>query len=142
MAALQKEGKSKYQIMMRETSDNMQDLAMAYGERQTFEACIASLAKFKNAENKKVFTEVIRLFAVDVIRRDLGFYMIEKAINAQAAENSTATLHSLNNFVASNVDALLVGLNVPAHALYAPIAGDWVKYYASPNYGEIHGAKL
>lgn len=142
MAALQKEGKTKYQIMMREVSDNMQDLAMAYGERHTFEACIACLAKFKNGENKKVFTEVMRLFAVDAVRRELGFYMVEKAIGVEAADNSTATLHALNNSVASNVDALLVGLNVPDHALYAPIAGDWVKYYASPNYGEIHGARL
>jgi len=142
MGALGKEGKTKYQIMMRETSENIQDLALAYGERNAIEACMLTLNKIKNAENQKVFTALIRLFAVDCIRRDLGFYMTEKAISRQAAEGTTATLHNLNNFVAANIDSLLVGLNVPAHALYVPIAGDWEKYYASPNYGEIHGAKL
>jgi len=103
---------------------------------------IETLAKIKNAENRKVFTAVIRLFAVECIRRDLGFYMTEKAISRDAADNTTATLHSLNNFLADNVNGLLVSLNVPAHALYVPIAGDWEKYYSAPNYGEIHGAKL
>lgn len=34
------EGKSSYNILMRETSDVMQGLAMVYGERQTLEYCI------------------------------------------------------------------------------------------------------
>lgn len=127
---------------MRETSDNMQDLALAYGERNTIEACVKTLSIIKNAENRKVFTAIIRLFALDNIRRDMGFYMVEKAISRNAAENTTATLHSLNNYIADNVDPLLASLNVPAHALHTPIAGDWEKYYASPNFGEIHGARL
>ena len=40
MAALAKQGKSTYQIMMREVSNNIQDLAMAYGERNTLEQCL------------------------------------------------------------------------------------------------------
>jgi hypothetical protein len=44
-ATLAKQGKSGYQILMRETSDNMQDLALAYGERHVMEACIRNLAK-------------------------------------------------------------------------------------------------
>ena len=37
MAILAKSGKSAYQILMREVSNNIQDLAMAYGERNTME---------------------------------------------------------------------------------------------------------
>ena len=44
MAHLGKEGKNKYQILMREVSDNIQDLALAYGERNTIQACIGTLA--------------------------------------------------------------------------------------------------
>lgn len=56
---------------MREVSDNMQDLAMAYGERNTIEACLLDLSKMKNAANIKVMTAVYRLFALECTRRDL-----------------------------------------------------------------------
>jgi len=44
--------------MMTEVSDNIQDLAMAYGERQAMEAGLEFIANLKNAENKKVMTIV------------------------------------------------------------------------------------
>lgn len=37
---------------------------------------------------------------------------------------------------------LLDCLNIPKHALYAPIASDYVKYNANPNHGEVIGAKM
>jgi len=126
--------------MMREVSDNMQDLAMAYGERNTIEACLLDLSKMKNAANIKVMTAVYRLFALECIRRDLGFYMVEKAISQDAAKNTTASFHNLVNFVADNVDGLVSSLNVPEHALYVPIAEDYEKYYSKPNFGEVHGS--
>ena len=142
MGALAKKGKSKYQIMMREVSDSIQDLALAYGERNTIQACVRTLGLIKNVENRKVFSAVIRLFAVECIRRDLGFYMVEKAVSRDAADNTTDTLHGLNNLLASNINPPLESLNVPDHALYTPIAADWEKYYSAPNFGEIHGSKL
>jgi len=128
--------------MMREVSDMIQDLALAYGERNTIQSCVRTMAQIKNAENRKVFTAVVRLFGTECIRRDLGFYMVEKAVSRDAADNTTATIHQLCNFLADNIEGLLTSLNVPAHALHTPIAGDWEKYYSAPNYGEIHGSKL
>ena len=106
-AGLKKAGKSGYNILMRETSDNMQELAMAYGERYTMESCLATLQKMKSAENVKVMTLVFRLFGIDIIRRDLGFYMVEKAIGRQAADNTTETLHRVVNNIAENIDELV-----------------------------------
>jgi len=37
---------------------------------------------------------------------------------------------------------LLDCMSIPKQSLYAPIAGDYVKYNATPNFGEIIGAKL
>lgn len=56
MAALTKQGKKTFEVLMHELSDPIQDLAMAYGERCTMEASLAFLEKLKNAENKKVMT--------------------------------------------------------------------------------------
>lgn len=44
--------------------------------------------------------------------------------------------------VANQSEDLLDCLNIPKDSLYAPIAGDYVKYNAYPNYGEVIGAKL
>jgi hypothetical protein len=44
--------------------------------------------------------------------------------------------------IASNVDYILNNLNIPVHALYTPIVGDYVKYNSYPNYGEVVNAKL
>ena len=59
-----------YHVLMRETSDVMQELAMAFGERHTLEYCISQLAKLKTGNNNKVMTTVFKLFAADCIYRD------------------------------------------------------------------------
>jgi hypothetical protein len=72
---------------MREMSDTIQDLAMAYGERNTIEACGVFLTNLKNAENKRVMSIAIRIFAVDILKRDLGFYLVNGAVSKQAAKH-------------------------------------------------------
>lgn len=81
---LKKEGKSSYDILMRETSDVMQDLAMAYGERSCLEYCISTLDKLKSFPNKKILTQVFRLYGTDIIERDLAHYIIAGVINKDA----------------------------------------------------------
>ena len=73
--------------MMREMSDTIQDLAMAYGERNTIEACSIFLSNLKNTENKKVMDIVFRVFAIDILKRDLGFYLVNGAVSRGAAKN-------------------------------------------------------
>lgn len=49
---IKEEKQSPYQVLMRETSDVMQDLALAYGERNTLEYCISTLSTLSNQTNK------------------------------------------------------------------------------------------
>ena len=137
-----KSGKSKYEVLMRETSDSMQELAQAYGERVAMEYCMERLANIQNAQNKKVLTTVFQLFALDMIDRDLHHYILYGVVNNSAASKVQATKFALVKQLAPNVNDLFDCMSIPKHALYAPIAGDYVKYNASPNYGEIVGAKL
>jgi len=60
-------GKSQYQILMRETSDTMQDLAISFGERNCMEYCIKTLGSMKNAENQKLMTKVFRLYGCEIL---------------------------------------------------------------------------
>jgi len=45
---LLKSGKSPYEVLMRETSDVMQALALTFGERNCMEYCIQSLDQMSN----------------------------------------------------------------------------------------------
>jgi hypothetical protein len=84
--------------------------------------------------------KVFRLFGAEMIERDLGFYMINGLVNKEAAKNLTATRHLLIKDIAVRANDLMDCLSIPKHALYAPIAGDYIKYNSAPNFGEIHGA--
>ena len=131
-----------YQVLMRETSDVMQELALVYGERHTLDYCIKQLSVLNNQQNKEIMEKVFMLFAAEIIQRDLSFYMLNGVISTSAATALTPRRHKLIKDIALKTNDLLDCLNIPKHALYAPIAQDYVKYNASPNYGEIIGAKM
>lgn len=50
--------------------------------------------------------------------------------------------HSLIKNLALNCDDLLDCLNIPKHALYAPIANDYIKYNSQQNFGEVMNARM
>lgn len=58
---------------------------MAYGERITIEACINFLKTLKNAENRRVSEMCFRMFGMDIVKNDLGFFMVHRAISKPAA---------------------------------------------------------
>jgi len=87
-------------------------------------------------------TKVFRLFGAEIINRDLAFFQIQGIISAKAVVNLTKTRHALIKDIAQRAGDLMDCMSIPKHALYAPIAQDYVKYNASPNHGEIIGAKM
>lgn len=127
---------------MYHTADLIQDLAMAYGERHTLEACVDFLETIQHAESRKVMKIVFRVFALDSIKKNLGFYISEGTISATGAKNLIIGQNSLIKYVSVNVNDLLTLLNVPHDVLYAPIAADYVDYYSRPNFGEAVASKL
>jgi len=90
-----------YQVLMRETSDVMQNLAMTYGERNTLEYCISQLKSLKSEANKKIMEKVFLLFAAEVINRDLSFYMLDGVVSKEAASQLTTERHKLIKDVAA-----------------------------------------
>lgn len=139
---LKGEGKSAYQILMRETSDVMQDLAMAYGERHCLQYCIQTLGKVSNQTNKEVLAKVFRLFGAEIINRDLASYILAGVVSKEAQKNLTETRMTLIKEIALCANDILDCMSIPKHALYAPIAGNYIRYNAYPNFGEVIGAKL
>ena len=77
-----------YNVLMRETSDVMQALALVYGERQTVEYCLSQLPLMSQG-NRDVMLKVFTLFAADCVHRDLSDYMIKGVISHAAANDLT-----------------------------------------------------
>lgn len=127
---------------MRETSDVMQDLAMTYGERHCLAYCISTLAGLKNAANKEILTKVFRLYGAEIINRDLAHYILAGVVSKEAQQNLAITRTALTKEIALHANDLLDCMSIPKHSLYAPIAANYVKYNAHPNFGEVIGAKM
>lgn len=85
---------------------------------------------------------VFRVFAIDAVKKNLGYYITEGAISGAGAKNLITAFNSLLKYVAVNVNDLLTLLNVPQDVLYAPLAEDYVEYYSRPNFGEAVAARL
>lgn len=141
MGKLAKDKVHPYDIQMYHTSDFIQDLALAYGERRMIDACQVFLSEI-SGDSKKTMETVFRVFAIDCVKRDLALYVSEGAISQKGAANLLIAQNSLVKGMAEKIEDLVVMLNVPADVLYTPIASDYVTYYSKPNFGEVVGAKL
>lgn len=106
------------------------------------EQCLAFLLRVKNVANRQLMELCFRIWAVDAVIRDQSFYLMAGAINVAAAKAMIETQKRLIKQAAESIQVLLECLNVPAHALYAPIAADYVDFYSRPNFGEAYVAKL
>ncbi len=74
--------------------------------------------------------------------RDLGFYISEGVISQQAGLSAMASISGMVKELAKSCGDILESMNVPTHALYTPIIGDYVKYNEKPHFGEVYNAKL
>ena len=142
MAALKKSGMTDYEVNMMGTSELIQGLAEAYGESRVIDCCIEFSAKITRPHDKKAMDSVFRVFALDCVKRDLSFYVREKAIKPSAAANLIIAQNSLIKDMSANIEDLIKLLNVPDDILYAPLAQDYVAYFSKPNFGEVVAARL
>ena len=69
------EGKPFFDVWMYEASDNIQSLAMAFGERFCLESALQKLSALECSKTKPVLAQIIRLHALSLVRDNLGFYL-------------------------------------------------------------------
>lgn len=86
------------------------------------------LDKVKCPHARGIFETMFRVYAIDVVIRDLGFYIQEGVINTIAAKKSFEIKNTLIKQLAVMIPVIIESMNVPTHALYTPIAGDYIKY--------------
>lgn len=143
MGDLRSNGKSPYDILMKHVSDEMQDLATSYGERIAMEQSILAVnTKLQNPDYKRILSTHFKIYGIEVILNNLGFFLSEEAISVDAAKQLREKYRELIREAAQSIDTIINNLNVPVHALHTPIAGDYVKYNEKPYNGEVLKAKL
>lgn len=59
------------------------------------ENCLAKLSTIKNYATKEVFALIFRIYALDIILRDLGFFMTEGVISVKASQNAQITFNDI-----------------------------------------------
>ena len=104
--------------------------------------CIDQLDQIRCPETKKTYELIFRVFGLDIIIRELGFFLTQGVIGLIAAKNLAEVQNSLIKKLAELAPRIIESMNVPTHALYTPIAADYVKYNETPQYGEVVNAKL
>jgi|LauGreDrversion4_2_1035121.scaffolds.fasta_scaffold177279_2 acyl-CoA oxidase len=80
---LMTEGKKFYDVWMHEVSDQIQALAVAYGERFSLEAGMECLAKL-SGKPKDVLAKLIRLHCLALVRENLGWYLLQGVVSHKA----------------------------------------------------------
>ena len=81
------EKKKFYDVWMFEVSDEVQDCAVAFGDRYVLQGALQYLAETTDAKVKEILTATIRLHLLLLIRRSLSWYLIEGTVSHEAASN-------------------------------------------------------
>mmetsp|Transcript_19293 Transcript_19293/g.29591 ORF Transcript_19293/g.29591 Transcript_19293/m.29591 type:complete len:162 (-) Transcript_19293:208-693(-) len=79
------EGASFFEVWQSEVNDEIQNLALAFGERFFIESALAAWKKCDDQATKIVLERVMHLHCVSYVREHLGWYLKQEAISPRAA---------------------------------------------------------
>mmetsp|Transcript_23439 Transcript_23439/g.23082 ORF Transcript_23439/g.23082 Transcript_23439/m.23082 type:complete len:107 (+) Transcript_23439:1483-1803(+) len=102
---------------------------MAFGERVTFEHSLKQMQKASGV-NREVIEKLIRLYALDVILNDLGFFLAEGLVSSSNAKNAPFVKDQLVKDVAKHAIDIVESFPIPPQ-FKVPIAGDYVTHETS-----------
>ena len=120
------EGKSIYEIWMREDNDIVQQVARAFGERIAAEFAWKRIQTHSNSNNlKNLLILYLKLHLSAVVLKDLGWYILNDLVCIPAAK-AINSLHKnvvdkLHPYALDTVNAF----GIPEHLITAPIAQDY-----------------
>jgi acyl-CoA oxidase len=86
-----------------------------------------------------VLEKVARLFALQCIKDDLGFFLSEGMLSRVQAKELDTEISKLCADLCPFISYLLEGFNIPEHLIHAPIARDYISYNLldKDNRGEV-----
>lgn len=125
------EKKKFFDVWMYEASDEIQDVAQAFGERYALENSLRYLKNCPNANAKIVLERVIFLSCIALVRKEQAWYLINGVISPEAASQLDAEFDAAVKAMAPFTNDCVEALGVPnIKELHGPIARDFVAFNA------------
>jgi hypothetical protein len=123
------EGKSYFDIWQFEVSDEIQSLAMAFGERYHLEHALDKLSECKHEGAGKALEAAIFLHCVNVIRENISWYLINGIVSTEAAAELDAVCDGAVKAFVPYMNDVVEGLGLPQIThLHAPVSRDYVAF--------------
>lgn len=135
------DGKSIYDIWMREENGLIQDLAHAFGERIVAEFADITLRKC----DENIFGIVKLMLTTHLlcaINKNLSWFLIKKAISKEMAGNLLVKMREMIASIHGIALQVVESFGIPEASFNAPIAKDYVDFNSRPNKGEVYNSKL
>ena len=136
-AGLKKAGKEGlFNTWMYDESDLIQHAAKAFGERLVSDQFLEVISK-ADANLQPVLKQLHKLYVVDVLERNLGWYLLSETLSVQDGSAVNAAAAKLCKDLAPQALPLVESFAITDTMLSAPIALDWVQYNTFDNQGEV-----
>ena len=125
------EGKPFFDVWMYEVSDEIQSVALAFGERFCLENAMSDLNKTTHVGAKEALRKAIFLHCVTLVRNNVSWYLINEVISTEAAAGLDDLFNAAVKDVVPHLNVLVEGLGLPRIAhLHSPIVRDHVAFNA------------
>ncbi|RKP15127.1 acyl-CoA dehydrogenase/oxidase [Piptocephalis cylindrospora] len=131
-----------FEVWMYQESELIQRMARSYGEALCMDEMVKRARETTSPGLRKILEALTRLYALDIIERDLGWFTSRGWIAPQDAAKVETILGNSVRHLAPQAIGLVDAFAIPEAILYAPIALDWEKYNQVDNHGELVEAKL
>lgn len=128
--------KGIFDAWMYECSDLVQHAARAYGERLVSERCSAAIGS-ADESIAPMLTQLQKLFAVNILSRNLGWFITNGAISVETGKQVAHKSSELCKVIGPQALALTDAFGVTDNMLSAPIGLDWIEYNEYDNQGEL-----
>ena len=119
------------------------------------ESQLRSIVESENTESDKLFKIVSRIIGEGEYSEKYGLYEHDIAsVKLRYKVNTKTSLwfetveydgvqrKNITGTIYLSIDGIIRSFNVPFEYLHVPIAEDYEKYYATPNFGEVTNARL
>lgn len=128
-----------FDVWMKQESDTVQALGMAYAERETIEASYRVIQQAPESVSG-ILKPVVALYALKVIETNLGWYMSEGLLSTEVGRAVPQHIRDICKQLAPSAQRLCESFGIPDHLIAAPIATNWVDYNKVDNQGEMYGS--
>ena len=129
-------GPGLYEIWMKQESDLVQDLALAYGEKIILQQFINTIDT-ADESLKPILQKLRALYGLCKIEKHLTWFMTEGLLPLKSGRLVPQEIRELCAELRPHALQLCEGFGIPEHMCFAPIAGDWEGYNTYDNQGEL-----